>query len=211
MKPSDHGIFFEKKLDEMKILLSTAQQDLLLRYLDEMLQWNRVHNLTAITAPQEMIIKHLLDSLVITPFFSSQDEQIADVGSGAGLPGIPLAIFYPEKKWTLIESSEKKCCFLRHIKGLFQLAQVTILSARVERVSGVPAFDVILSRALTDLKQFVMQTKHLAKPATQWFAMKGKYPTEELQAVKNVISAITVHPLSVPTLNAERHLAILTG
>jgi 16S rRNA (guanine527-N7)-methyltransferase len=182
----------------------------LLIYRDLLLKWNRTYNLTAIKNPQEATTAHLLDSLVIIPWVHAPDAAAAsvlDVGSGGGLPGIPLAMARPDLSVTLVDAAQKKTVFLRQAVIELALRNVAVHHARVERLTGTYA--IIVSRAFAELKDFVTRTRHLLAPGGRWLAMKGQRPTAELAALPAGIVAEAVQSLAVPGLAAERHLVVL--
>jgi 16S rRNA (guanine527-N7)-methyltransferase len=168
-----------------------------------------VHNLTAVRDPDEMVTLHLLDSLAVLPFI--QAKTLLDVGSGAGLPGIPLAICLPELKVTVIDSSQKKASFMRQAKAELGIDNLEVLCGRVEEVRRDEKFDVVISRAFSDLCLFVNLTKHLCKAAGTWLAMKGVFPEAELKelAEKLHLMPSKTEVLKVPGLDAQRHLVFL--
>jgi 16S rRNA (guanine527-N7)-methyltransferase len=179
----------------------------LLAYLTLLDKWNRVYNLTAVRDVERMVSHHLLDSLAAVPFF--QGEAVLDVGSGGGLPGIPLAIARPQLQVTLIDSIAKKTAFLRQAKADLGLANVNVVTGRVEDYRPESGFDVITSRAFSDLKEFVTLTRHLLKPAGRWLAMKGLMPHEEIASLPDWVRVSANHSLVVPGLGAGRHLIVL--
>lgn len=189
--------------------LSDAVQQKLLDYLALIQKWNKVHNLTAVRDPDEMVTLHLLDSLAVLPFI--QAKTLLDVGSGAGLPGIPLAICLPELKVTVIDSSQKKASFMRQAKAELGIDNLEVLCGRVEEVRRDEKFDVVISRAFSDLCLFVNLTKHLCKAAGTWLAMKGVFPEAELKelAEKLHLMPSKTEVLKVPGLDAQRHLVFL--
>jgi 16S rRNA (guanine527-N7)-methyltransferase len=189
--------------------LSDAIQQKLLDYLALIQKWNKVHNLTAVRDPDEMVTLHLLDSLAVLPFI--QAKTLLDVGSGAGLPGIPLAICLPELKVTVIDSSQKKASFMRQAKAELGIDNLEVLCGRVEEVRRDEKFDVVISRAFSDLCLFVNLTKHLCKAAGTWLAMKGVFPEAELKelAEKLHLMPSKTEVLKVPGLDAQRHLVFL--
>ena len=189
--------------------LSDAVQQKLLDYLALIQKWNKVHNLTAVRDPDEMVTLHLLDSLAVLPFI--QAKTLLDVGSGAGLPGIPLAICLPELKVTVIDSSQKKASFMRQAKAELGINNLEVLCGRVEEVRRDEKFDVVISRAFSDLCLFVNLTKHLCKAAGTWLAMKGVFPEAELKelAEKLHLMPSKTEVLKVPGLDAQRHLVFL--
>jgi 16S rRNA (guanine527-N7)-methyltransferase len=166
-----------------------------------------VYNLTAVRDVERMVSHHLLDSLAAVPFF--QGEAVLDVGSGGGLPGIPLAIARPELQVTLIDSIAKKTAFLRQAKADLGLANVNVVTGRVEDYRPESGFDVVTSRAFSDLREFVTLTRHLLKPAGRWLAMKGLMPHEEIASLPDWVRVSANYELLVPGLGAGRHLIVL--
>lgn len=193
-------------LEEADILLSADVQQKLLSYLGLMQKWNKVHNLTAVRDPEEMVTLHLLDSLSVLSHVRGQ--RLLDVGSGAGLPGIPLAICKPSLQVTVLDSSHKKASFMRQAKAELGIENLEVVCARVEGYRPEQLFDTVISRAFSDLAEFLQLTRHLGNADSQWLAMKGVYPFEELAQVQ--IEPIQVLPLSVPGLEAQRHLVFLS-
>lgn len=179
----------------------------LLAYLALLDKWNRVYNLTAVRDPARMVSHHLLDSLAVVPYF--EGASVLDVGSGGGLPGIPLAIARPELQVTLIDSIAKKTAFLLQAKAELGLANLSVVTSRVEDFRPASGFDVVTSRAFSDLKEFVVLTRHLLAPGGHWLAMKGLYPNEELAVLPADVKVSADHALVVPGLEASRHLIVL--
>ncbi len=179
----------------------------LLAYLALLDKWNRVYNLTAVRDTERMVSHHLLDSLAAVPFF--QGGRVLDVGSGGGLPGIPLAIARPDLQVTLIDSIAKKTAFLLQAKTELGLDNLSVVTNRVEDYRPETGFDLITSRAFSDLREFVALTRHLLKPAGRWLAMKGLYPHEELALLPAGVKVSADHVLAVPGLDATRHLIVL--
>ena len=186
-------------------------------FLQEMGRWNRVHNLTAIEGEKESISLHLIDSIAVLPimrqFLSSPNPQIADLGSGGGLPAIPIAILQPEWHLTLIEAVRKKTAFLQHVRGKLGLSNTEILSERVEAVAiQRPAqYDAVISRAFTHLVRFLDLSLPLLKPDGLVFAMKSKRADEEMQGVcMDDWRLIADEPLHIPNLTVERRLLVLS-
>ena len=180
----------------------------LARYLELIAKWNRVHNLTAVRETDQMVVLHLLDSLSILPYLASA-QALLDVGSGPGLPGIPVAIARPELAVTLLDSSHKKCAFLRQAKTELGLANVEVVCERVESWKPGARFDVVVSRAFSDLADFVAQAQHLMAPGGRLIAMKGVYPFEEIARVPPTHRVERVLELRVPKLDAKRHLVFV--
>lgn len=177
----------------------------LLDYLALIQKWNKVHNLTAVRDPEDMVTLHLLDSLSVLPHIKS--GRLLDVGSGAGLPGIPLALCLPDLQVTVMDSSHKKASFMRQVKAELNIPNLEVVCGRVEDYQPEQLFDIVISRAFSDLNQFVMLTKHLCKVDGQWLAMKGVHPYDEL-AQLDIVPAKVVS-LKVPGLQAQRHLVFL--
>lgn len=174
-------------------------------YLDLLSTWNRTYNLTAIRDPAEMVTKHLLDSLVMAPFFG--DQRLADLGTGAGLPGIPLALACPELRVSLVESAGKKARFMRHaVRELGLGDRVTVHEARIESVPEPGAYDCLTARALGTLALILDLGGRLLRPDGQLLAMKGQVPDEEIAALPEGWAVTEIVPLTVPGLDAERHL-----
>lgn len=171
-------------------------------------KWNRVYNLTAIRDPQQAITHHLLDSLSLLPHLEGV-ARLADVGSGGGLPGIPLVIARPTLALTSIETVNKKASFQQQARIELGLDNLTVRNARVEDVVAEPPFDAVVSRAFSDLSEFVRLTRHLLRPGGRFLAMKGVYPRAEIERLPAGLRLVEALPLCVPGLDAERHLIIL--
>lgn len=192
----------------MGIAVSPAQRARLAAHLELIAKWNRVHNLTAIRDTSQMVALHLLDSLSVLPHLEGS-RNIADVGTGPGFPGIPVAIARPEARVTLIESSHKKCAFLQQAKTELALDNVTIACERVEQYAAAEKFDAVVSRAFSDLPDFVEQARHLVAAGGKLIAMKGVYPFDEIARVPQSHRVAQVLELHVPTLEAKRHVVVL--
>jgi len=177
-------------------------------YLELVEKWNRVHNLTAVREPSQMVTLHLLDSLSIAPHVATA-ATLLDVGTGAGLPGIPLAIARPSLRVALLDSSHKKCAFLQQAKTELSLANVEVVCDRVENWKPAQRFDVVVSRAFSDLVDFVEQAKHLVAPGGRLMAMKGVYPFEEIARMPASHRVAQVIELRVPRLEASRHVVLV--
>jgi len=192
---------------ELGLSLPAGAEDKLSAYLGLLAKWNKTFNLTAIRDPAEMVTHHLLDSLAVLPVLEKsalagrQGFRLADVGSGAGLPGLMLAIARPDWQVTSVETVEKKAAFQRQAKIELGLANVSIHCGRVEAVSNI--FDGVISRAFASLADFVTLAGHLS--ATLW-AMKGAYPADEIAALPAGWQVVASRSLVVPGLDAERHL-----
>lgn len=191
----------------LDLALPAGAEEKLLAYLALLDKWNRVYNLTAVRDVERMVSHHLLDSLAVLPYL--QGETLLDVGSGGGLPGIPLAIARPALQVTLIDSIAKKTAFLLQAKAELGLANVSVVTGRVEDHKPEAPFDLITSRAFADLREFVTLTRHLLKPDGHWLALKGLYPHEEIALLPSDVKVSADHALVVPGLEAHRHLIVL--
>ena len=180
----------------------------LLRLLEELARWNRRFNLTAITEPADMVTHHLLDSLAVHRHLHG--ARIADIGTGAGFPGLPLALANPERRFSLIDSNGKKIRFVSHAAHALGLVNVEALQARVESLHPEIPFDTVMARAFAALPALVRAVEPLCGPGTRILALKGKWPKAELEALPGAWQAETV-PLSVPGLTEERCLVILSA
>lgn len=188
----------------LEALLPAASRVDLLRYRDLIATWNRVYSLTAVRDIDEMIPRHLLDSLAIAPYVKG--ERILDVGAGAGLPGIPLALTLPQWQFVLLDSNGKKTRFLIHVKSELSLTNVEVVQARVEQYQPEQLFDTIVTRAFGSLDAMIEKTKRLCRPGGCLLAMKGQYPQDELAAISE---RFEVYPITVPALDAQRHLVCI--
>ena len=194
-------------LSELGLALAPAQVEALLTLVTELADWNTRVNLTAIDVPAEVVDKHLLDSLAVLPYLTGL--TVADVGSGAGFPGLPLAIADLDRRYTLIESTGKKVTFLRHACTMLGLPNVEVVQGRAEAMKPKKPFDTIVARALGSLAEFVRVAGHLTGRGGRLLAMKGKVPEEELKAIPTGWKALAVRPIRVPGLDAERCLVEL--
>ena len=192
-------------LADLGLDLSDAVQHKLLAFRDLLLKWNKTYNLTALRDPEQAISHHLLDSLAILPHVDA--GPLLDVGSGGGLPGIPLAIARPGLSVGMVDTVQKKASFLQQASIELGLKNVTVHHARVEEMQG--QYAQISSRAFADLGLFVSLTRHLLTPGGRWLAMKGVRPADEIAALPADITVEAIISLTVPGLEAERHLIIL--
>ena len=194
--------------DRLGVRLDEAQLETLAAYAGLLLRWNATHNLTSIRSGDEVLTHHLLDSLALVPHLvrvaPGGAARVLDVGSGGGLPGLVLAVAMPQASFTLVDAVQKKCAFLTQARLELRLGNVEVVHARVEAMRE-PPFDVIVSRALATLVQFVAWTRRLLVPGGRWLAMKGKVPADELAALPPDVRASVV-PLGVPGLDEQRHL-----
>lgn len=195
---------------EMGLDVSIETQNKLLAYLALLQKWNKVYNLTAVRDPFEMVTLHLLDSLSVLPYVKV--KNLLDVGSGAGLPGVVLAICMPNLQVTTIDAVQKKTIFLRQTKGELGLENLRVVHARVENFKPAEKFEAVISRAFSELALFVKLTKNLLANNGQWLAMKGRVPHQEL--TNNALESLPIKlqqiiKLKVAGLAAERHLIVL--
>lgn len=194
-------------LEELELKLPAQSQSRLLDYLALLQKWNRAYNLTAVREPSKMVSHHLLDSLAVLPHLKA--DTVLDVGSGAGLPGIPLAVAAPHAQVTLLESSHKKAAFLQQAKTELKLDNVAVVCERVESWRPDGTFQWVISRALSDLAEFAnLAGRHVA-PGGKLAAMKGVYPDEEIAQLPAGWRLEAALPLAVPGLRARRHLLLM--
>lgn len=203
---------------EMSVTLTEEQTQKLLAYIGEFEKWNKAYNLSAVRDIQQMVARHLLDSLSVVPWFSAQETnkknffplaRIIDVGTGGGLPGIPLAIMFPQKQFTLLDSNGKKTRFLFHVKTLLGLTNVTVENRRVEEFLPTQKFQGVISRAFASLQDMIEGCSNLIEKDGIFLAMKGVYPEDELLAVKEKVDLLETNKLVVAETDGERHLLVL--
>ncbi|SMF03811.1 16S rRNA (guanine(527)-N(7))-methyltransferase RsmG [Pseudogulbenkiania subflava] len=192
-------------LAELKLDLTQEQIARLESYLALLAKWNQTYNLTAVREEERMVSYHLLDSLTLVPQLAG-GTRLLDVGSGGGMPGIPAAIARPDLQVVLLDSNHKKTTFLRQAVIELKLDNVEVVTNRVEAYQPEQKFDRITSRAFAELAEFVKLTRHLLAPGGQYVAMKGVYPYEEIAMLPEGFGVAEVVPLTVPGLDAERHL-----
>ena len=202
----------------LQVQIEQADQERLLEYLALLAKWTQVYNLTAIREPKAMLIHHLLDSLAVLPALRQHSAEmaglraprLADIGSGAGLPGIPLALAWPGSHWTLVEAVEKKATFLRQAVVHCGLSsQVVVACSRVQALQVAPPFDFIVCRAYSALSGFVADVQALAGPATRLVTLKGEFPAAEIAVLPPGWQVESALPINVPFLSAQRHLVWL--
>lgn len=198
----------EAGMQSMAIDYSAEQRDQLLAYLQLLITWNRAYNLTAIRDPAEMVKLHLLDSLTVLPHI--QGQRLIDVGTGAGLPGIPLAIMCPDRHFTLLDSNGKRTRFLFQARCKLGLANVSEIQSRVEEHRPDRGYDAVLSRAFTSVADMVNKCAHLLTTDGLFLAMKGKFPQSELSEVGKAYKVDVSHTLQVPGVEGERHLIVIS-
>jgi 16S rRNA (guanine527-N7)-methyltransferase len=191
-------------IELLGLILLPSQIQQLLDYLTLLTKWNKAYNLTAVRDPLQMVTRHLLDSLAILPFLAGQ--RIIDIGTGAGLPGIPLAIVDPQRAYCLLDSNGKKIRFLQQVVVQLGLKNVVLVEDRAEHFASEQCFDSIVARAVGSVAEIMANTEHLLCPGGQWLLMKGQLPQEELEQI-NVANSVI--PYQVPGLDEQRHLVRL--
>ncbi len=193
---------------DLELSVSVRAQAAMIRYLQELVLWNRSYNLTAVREPAQMVVKHLLDSLAVLPYLG-EGRSLLDVGTGAGLPGIPLALCLPRLEVTLLDSNGKKAAFLRHCLRSLELKNVQVAQTRVEDFKPAKRFDTVISRAFAAPDEFVAAAGHCCDDQGQILAMLGMAVDEPLGQGMHGFSLQRMEPLVIPGLAAERHIAVL--
>jgi 16S rRNA (guanine527-N7)-methyltransferase len=192
----------------LNLKMTEVQLEQMIAYLALLFKWNSVYNLTSVRDPQDMVRQHLLDSLSAVYAFKDA-KNILDVGSGGGLPGIVLAIAYPEIKLSMIDTVNKKTAFLSQVKAELKLKNATVHTGRVEQLKVVDKFDVITSRAFSELNNFINWSSHLLAEGGQFIAMKGVEPNQEIERLPDGWKVLKIESLQVPSLDAKRHLVFI--
>lgn len=200
----DPGDLLEDGILELGLEERLGGDELLMEFVTELMNWNRVYNLTSVRKPTDIVTRHILDSLSILEHL--RGDRILDVGTGAGLPGIPLAIACPEREFVLLDSSSKKLRFVQQTLGILKLDNVTLENARVDEYRPDSPFDTIVCRAFSDLPDFYRNTSRLCNSGGCMLAMKGVYPMTEVESLEDKSIITDVVSLKVPGLDAERHL-----
>ncbi len=195
-------------IEQLELSVNTDTQQQLIQYLELLHKWGKVYNLTSVRNKKQMVSVHLLDSLAILPHINGQ--YIIDVGTGAGLPGIVLALCLPEKEFMLIDSNAKKTRFVNQVVTEIGITNVVVQQCRIEALQCETSFDQIVSRAYTSLHVFIKNTCHLANSATTYLAMKGQLPEIEIEEVRDNYSVKPVS-LTVPNIDGQRHLIMMTA
>ncbi|EKL3002632.1 16S rRNA (guanine(527)-N(7))-methyltransferase RsmG, partial [Salmonella enterica] len=189
-------------LADAGISLTDHQKTLLVAYVDMLHKWNKAYNLTSVRDPNEMLVRHILDSIVVAPYL--QGQRFIDVGTGPGLPGIPLAIVLPDAHFTLLDSLGKRVRFLRQVQHELKLENITPVQRRVEAYPSEPPFDGVISRAFASLNDMVSWCHHLPGEKGRFYALKGQLPGDEIASLPNNFSVESVEKLRVPQLEGER-------
>ncbi|HEY3589329.1 MAG TPA: 16S rRNA (guanine(527)-N(7))-methyltransferase RsmG [Buttiauxella sp.] len=194
-------------LDSAGITLPENQKQQLVGYVELLHKWNKAYNLTSVRRPEEMLVRHILDSIVVEPHL--QGSRFIDVGTGPGLPGIPLAIVRPDSHFTLLDSLGKRVRFLRQVQHELHLENITPVQSRVEEFPAEPPFDGVISRAFASLTDMVAWCKHLPAENGRFYALKGLRPDDEIAVLPANFSVEDVIRLQVPELDGERHLVMI--
>ncbi|MGE9553343.1 16S rRNA (guanine(527)-N(7))-methyltransferase RsmG [Erwinia amylovora] len=195
-------------LKAAQISLSDQQINQLVGYVELLHKWNKAYNLTSVRDPEQMLVRHILDSIVVDPHL--QGSRFIDVGTGPGLPGVPLAIVRPDAHFTLLDSLGKRIRFLKQVQHELKLSNITPVQSRVEDFSAEPPFDGVISRAFASLNDMLNWCHHLPAQQGHFYALKGVVPQDEITALPAGFTLNRVVRLSVPQLEGERHLVVIT-
>jgi 16S rRNA (guanine527-N7)-methyltransferase len=194
-------------LEALSLNLTDNQQHQLVEFVLLINKWNKAYNLTSVRCPKQMMVKHVLDSLAIVPHLTG--DNIIDVGTGPGLPGMPLAIAFPDKTFTLLDSLGKRVRFMTQCVHTLKLTNVTPVNSRVENHVGDKPYDIVLSRAFASLKDMLHWCEHLVDSDGQFLALKGQFPQSEIDEVSDHFQVVNTENITVPNLDGERHLVWL--
>lgn len=200
-------IQLDRLISQTQLTITDAQADTLVQLVLMLTKWNKAYNLTSVRDPQQMLIRHIMDSILVAPYVTG--EHVADVGTGPGLPGLPLAIMHPDKKFVLIDSLGKRMNFIRQFVHQQGLHNVTVVQSRVEAYHPQIAFDCVLSRAFASLADMLAWCHHLPSPHGQFVALKGQLDESELHNIPANYQISATHRVEVPQLDAERHVVVL--
>jgi len=198
----------ESLIAQTELTVSEQQKSQLLQLVALLDKWNKAYNLTSVRDPEEMLVKHIMDSIVVSPYLEGQ--RFIDVGTGPGLPGLPLAIMNPDKEFVLLDSLGKRIRFITQAVHELKLSNVTPVQSRVEEYQPEEKFDGVLSRAFASLEDMLHWCKHLPKPGGQFFALKGLFPEAEIKTLNPQFKLQISHKLTVPELDGERHLVVMS-
>jgi 16S rRNA (guanine527-N7)-methyltransferase len=198
------GQLLSEGIRTLNLDINTEKQSLLLTYLEQLAKWNKAYNLSGIKDPERMLTLHLLDSLSVLPFING--NSVLDVGTGAGLPGLPIAICQPRKRVNLLDSNGKKTRFLFQTATRLNLNNIIVINERVENYSSPDNVDLVISRAFSSIAQFITQTRHLLGEKSKLLAMKGHYPQAELEDMPPGFKLLKIHELKIPGEAGARHL-----
>ena len=194
-------------LKAANISLSDQQKQQLVGYVEMLHKWNKAYNLTSVREPEQMLVRHILDSIVVEPHL--QGSRFIDVGTGPGLPGVPLAIVRPDAHFTLLDSLGKRVRFLRQVQHELKLENIEPVQSRVEEFPSEPPFDGVISRAFASLNDMLSWCHHLPGKNGAFYALKGVLPGDEIAALPEGFSVAETIRLKVPQLEGERHLVII--
>ncbi|GAD00496.1 16S rRNA (guanine(527)-N(7))-methyltransferase RsmG [Agarivorans sp. B2Z047] len=194
-------------LAQTSLQLTELQISQLVSLVEQLDKWNKAYNLTSVRDPMEMMVKHILDSLVVSPYL--QGERFIDVGTGPGLPGLPLAIINPDKQFVLLDSLGKRITFIRQVCHLLKLDNVTAVQSRVENYQQNLDFDGVISRAFASLEDMLNWCSHLPANNGKFYALKGLVPEQELENLPEGLKLHSIESLTVPELEGQRHLVII--
>ncbi len=204
---NDPARILAEGIKTLRLEIPADVQARLLDYVALLAKWNRAYNLTAVRQPAQMVVRHLLDSLAVLPYLHG--ARVLDVGSGAGLPGIPLALASPQRRFTLLDSNGKKARFLTQAVAELRLGNVDVVQCRVADFRPAQPFDSIVCRAFSGMAELIGQAAHLLAPDGRFLFMKGVYPEAEVAALPADWTIEAVRPLTIPGLDAERHLLVV--
>lgn len=199
---------FDREVQQFDFAVSASQRQQLLAFLALLQKWNKAYNLTSVRDPMQMLYSHILDSIAVTPHL--QQQRYIDVGTGPGLPGIPLAIMHPDKHFVLLDSLGKRVRFMTQAVHSLKLENAKPMQSRVENYQPEQAFDAVLTRAFASIKDMLHCCQHLVDSQGIFLALKGQYPTQELQELPEGFQLQADCDLHVPGLQAERHLITLS-
>ena len=197
-------IQLQAMLQKTELSLPIEQQNKLIQLVELLAKWNKAYNLTSVRDPQQMLVKHIMDSIVVSPHL--QGQRLIDVGTGPGLPGLPLAILNPDKKFVLLDSLGKRLRFIRQAVLELGLKNVEFVQSRVEEYQPEEKFDVVLSRAFASLEDMLFWCKHLPNETGHFLALKGQFPEQEIKMLDKQFKFIETISLQVPDLEGERCL-----
>lgn len=207
MNSSELKNLLTQKLSQANYVVTEAAQDQLVNYLLLLEKWNQAYNLTSVRDIKEMVVLHILDSLSVAEFIHG--KRILDVGTGAGLPGIPLALTQSDREFILLDSNGKKTRFLTHVIQTLNIKNAKVVQARVEEFQSENCFDVVISRAFSAIIDFLEKTKHLCCDDGIFLAMKGNYPEQEVKEISEEFKVLKTYQLKIVGLNAQRHLVVI--
>ena len=197
-------LLFEQALNKTRLHLTAEQLQKMMNFLQLLYKWNKAYNLTSVREPENMLYVHILDSISVSPFLT--DNHYIDVGTGPGLPGIPLAIMHPDKQFVLLDSLGKRIRFIKQVAYELGLANIQAVQSRVEEYHPEKPFDGVLSRAFASVSDMLEGCQHLVDEQGLFLALKGQYPEAEIAAISERYSLVASEEIAVPGLDAQRHL-----